>query len=281
MKFKVSVIIPTFNRINLLQRTLNSLLKQTRPPDEIIVIDDGSGDGSAAMIGEKFPEVRYVWQENQGVSRARNRGIELGRYEWLAFLDSDDEWLPAKLEKQNQALTRNPEYRICHANEIWIRRGRRVNPMKKHAKYGGYIFQKCLPLCVISPSSVIIHREIFDSVGRFDESLPACEDYDLWLRICATYPVLYLDEPLIVKYGGYKDQLSLKYWGMDRFRIKGLEKIIQSEKLSPADLKAALETLLQKINIYIQGAEKRGKSTEVKRYLEKKEFYLAKYQNLR
>jgi glycosyltransferase involved in cell wall biosynthesis len=279
MKFKVSLIIPTFNRIKFLQRALNSVLNQTRPPDEIIVIDDGSEDGSETMVRERFPTARYFRQENRGVSRARNRGIEFSRHEWLAFLDSDDEWLAVKLEKQYRALKENPEYRLCHTNEIWIRRGRRVNPQKKHAKYGGYIFQKCLPLCLISPSSVILHREIFDSVGRFDESLPVCEDYDLWLRICATYPVLYLEEPLIVKYGGHKGQLSLKHWGMDRFRIEALEKIVQSGKLSPADLKAALETLFQKIDIYIQGAKKRDKHEEVNLYIKKKEFYLATYQN--
>lgn len=283
MDFKISVIIPTFNRVELLERALNSFINQTYPPDEIIVIDDGSTDGTGEMIRNKFPGLIYTWQENHGVSHARNQGIQRATNEWLAFLDSDDEWLPKKLEKQVKALenedrvANNPNSPIfnllCHTDEIWIRRGKRVNPMNKHAKYGGYIFQKCLPLCVISPSSVLIHRSIFETVGVFDETLPTCEDYDLWLRICAQYPVLYLNEPLIIKYGGHKDQLSHKFWGMDRFRIQALENIIQSGKLNSEDLKAAIEMLLKKTDIYILGAEKREKQDEVAAYRKKKLYY--------
>ena len=115
--------------------------------------------------------------------------------------------------------------------------------MKKHAKSGGHIFRQCLPLCVISPSSVMIQRSLFDEIGLFDESLPACEDYDLWLRICARHPVLFLQEPMIIKHGGHRDQLSRRYWGMDRFRIQALEKIIDAPGLSPADRIAVAEML--------------------------------------
>jgi len=290
MEFKISVIIPTLNRAELLEGALNSVIGQTYPPDEVIVIDDGSTDATGEMIRSKFPGVIYRWQENHGISHARNQGIKKTNNEWLAFLDSDDEWLPQKLEKQVGALCKEiePEKNsklaisnwqltianlICHTNEIWIRRGKRVNPMNKHAKYGGYIFRKCLPLCIISPSSVLMHRSIFETIGMFDETLPACEDYDLWLRICSRYPVVYLDEPLIIKYGGHKDQLSRKFWGMDRFRIQALENIIQSGKLNSEDLKAAIEMLLKKADIYIQGAEKRKKGDEVEVYRQKKLYY--------
>ncbi|MBC8455855.1 glycosyltransferase family 2 protein, partial [bacterium] len=144
-----------------------------------------------------------------------------------------------------------------------------------HQKFGGHIFQKCLPLCVISPSAVLIHQSIFDDVGLFDESLPACEDYDLWLRVCSKYPVLFLEQKLIRKYGGHSDQLSGKFWGMDRFRIYALEKIIRSEKLSENDQAMAIETLIQKMQIYLAGAKKRNKIDEIKRYEKKlKEFIL-------
>ena len=149
-KFKISVIIPTYNRHALLERAVLSVLKQTRPADEIIIIDDGSTDGTAELIPKKFPQILYSWQENKGVSTARNAGIESASSEWIAFLDSDDTWLRRKLEYQQKSLIENPEFLICHTNEIWIRHGKRVNPLKKHQKSGGYIFEKCLyiyPIC--------------------------------------------------------------------------------------------------------------------------------------
>ena len=269
----ISVIIPTHNRAQLLQRALNSVLAQSIAPLEIIVIDDGSTDETERMMKASFPQVLYRRQPNMGVSRARNVGVETARGQWLAFLDSDDEWLPRKLEQQCQALARSAQYRICHTDEIWIRRGRRVNPMKKHAKRGGRIFLHCLPRCVISPSSVVIHRSLFEQLGVFDETLPACEDYDLWLRICAVHPVLYVPEVLLVKYGGHEDQLSRRHWGMDRFRIYALEKILSTQSLSPSYRIAALRMLLEKLEIVFNGASKRGNEVLMRSSEKKRERY--------
>ena len=273
MDFSVSVIVPTFNRSTTLPRALQSILVQSHKPHEILVIDDGSSDETETLIARAFPEVIYIRQRHQGVSAARNRGIQMATGNWIAFLDSDDEWLPTKLEKQIAALKAHPDYRICHTNEIWIRQGKRVNPKKKHQKYGGHIFVHCLPLCIISPSSVLLQRQLFGELGTFDEQLPACEDYDLWLRICAVYPVLYLEEPLIVKHGGHTDQLSRQFWGMDRFRIYALEKILQTGQLSTVYQIAALKEILRKISIYLQGARKRDRLEEVQRYQQKYEQY--------
>lgn len=270
---RISVIIPTHNRVGLLSRALRSVLAQSRPPAEVLVVDDGSTDGTEERVRTDFPAVRYLRQENRGVAAARNHGVREARSEWLAFLDSDDEWLPQKLALQLEALDRESSYLLCHTNEIWIRRGRRVNPMRKHAKAGGYIFRNCLPLCVVSPSSVVVHRSLFERVGLFDESLPACEDYDLWLRVCSRFPILYLEEPLIVKYGGHADQLSGRYWGMDRFRIRALEKVLETGTLSPGDRRAALYRLLEKIDVYLCGARKRGKQDDVAVYQRKRDSY--------
>lgn len=273
----VSVIIPTYNRSDAVSRALSSVASQSYPPDEILVVDDGSSDKTPELIPELFPEAIYLRQENRGVSAARNRGIREARGDYLAFLDSDDEWLPRKLERQIEALetNRDGKHLFCHTNEIWIRHGRRVNPMKKHQKYGGRIFEKCLPLCIISASSAVLHRSLFERVGLFDESLPVCEDYDLWLRICALYPVLYLDEALIVKYGGHQDQLSRRYWGMDRFRIRALEKLIDSDVLATEHRAAAIRALIEKTQIYLTGARKRGKGDDVALYQEKQQCYEA------
>ena len=266
----VSAIIPTFNRQELLRRALNSIQAQTFRDSpqkqgqslEIIVIDDGSQDGTREMIEKEFPAARYFYQENQGPSAARNLGIREARGEWIAFLDSDDEWMPGKLAAQMEFFAAHPEIKIAQTEEIWIRNGKRVNPMNKHRKRGGFIFEECLPLCIISPSAVMIHKTLFQEVGLFDESLPACEDYDLWLRIAARHAVGLIDVPYVVKYGGHADQRSHEFPAMDRFRIQALAKILKSGALGPAQEKAARAMLEEKSRIYIQGALKRGKEDE-------------------
>ena len=215
---KISVVIPTYNRKHTLPRALDSVLAQSYQPFEIIVIDDGSNDGTFDLIKSKYPSINLLESHKpskslkgysqKGVSVARNVGIKQSKGDWIALLDSDDEWIPDKLIKQVQLLKKNEGSVFCHTNEIWIRNGIRVNQHKKHQKYGGYIFKECLDICRISPSSALIHKSIFEDIGLFDESLKVCEDYDLWLRITSNYPVLFLDEFLIKKYGGHEDQLS-------------------------------------------------------------------------
>ncbi len=259
----VAAIIPTRDRAAWTKRAVESVKAQTRPPDELVVVDDGSTDGTAGHLRAAFPDVRVVREDGRGVSAARNRGIRETGSEWLAFLDSDDEWLPEKLEAQLAALAEEPGRLLCHCDEIWIRDGRRVNPRRRHAKRGGHIFQHCLPLCAISPSSAIVHRSLLDEVGSFDEELPACEDYDLWLRVCARHPVLYVDRKLVRRHGGHADQLS-RTPAQDRYRIRALEKILASGELSDGDFTAAVATLERKIEIYAAGAAKRGRVDEVR-----------------
>ena len=266
---KISVIIPSWNRADRLADALDSVCAQSVAPHEIIVVDDGSTDNTRELLGRHYRDVRYIFQQNKGVSHARNTGITAASGDWIALLDSDDRWEPCKLEQQQAAINANPGCKLCHSDEIWIRNGKRVNPMKKHAKRGGHIFKHCLPLCAISPSSTIIQRDLFDEIGLFDESLPACEDYDFWLRLCAAYPVLYADEALLVKYGGHADQLSRRYWGMDRFRIQALEKILAAGVLGEQDHAAALETLLEKTSVMIKGAVKRGNHALADSYRDK------------
>lgn len=269
----VSAIITTHNRCEVLPRAIESVMKQTRAADEIIIINDGSTDTTTDYLSTLPTDIKIIEQDNLGISAARNTAIRNASSDWLAFLDDDDEWLPHKLEQQLNAIQQQPEFLLCHSEEIWIRRGKRVNAMNKHKKQGGWIYPNCLPLCVISPSAVMIHKDIFQTIGVFDTGLPACEDYDLWLRLCAQHPVLFIDEPLIVKHGGHDDQLSRKHWGMDRFRIQALEKMLNNESLTNENRQLTLEMLNEKLEIYLNGAKKRGKQDEVYAYRTKLERY--------
>tara|TARA_Y100000741_G_scaffold331778_1_gene287326 strand:- start:477 stop:1313 length:837 start_codon:yes stop_codon:yes gene_type:complete len=266
---KISVIIPTFNRLDLLKRAIDSVLNQSIKPYDIIVVDDGSTDGTSEMIQHKYKSINLIQQKNSGVSAARNNGIKNAQGDWIALLDSDDEWEKNKLEEQVNNLTDNPKYEFCHTNEIWIRNGIRVNQKKRHKKYGGFIFDKCLDICRISPSSVLFNKNILNHVGWFDEKLPVCEDYDLWLRITADYEILFIDKPLIVKYGGHNDQLSQSVEAIERFRIKALQSLLENSDLSKNNRIHAITMIIKKLNIYLNGLVKRKKHDEAKKISEK------------
>ena len=264
----ISVVIPSYNRKEFLKRSIDSAINQTKKPFEIIVVDDGSTDGTETMIKSDYDFVKFIKQKNKGVSAARNIGIEVSIGEWICFLDSDDEWKKDKLEKQINAIKSNPGYKFFHSNEIWIKNGIRINQKKKHKKYGGDIFDKCLDMCRISPSSVMIDKTVFDEVGNFNENLVVCEDYELWLRICDKYRVFFIDEPLIIKYGGHQGQLSYSIESIENHRIKALEYLIL-ENLNRKNKRHAIQMLLSKLNIYLKGLVKRRKNDEIAVYEEK------------
>ena len=260
----VSVIIPTFNRGYCLAEAISSVLNHRG--FELIVVDDGSTDNTQKIL-QKFPDIRSIsLPENRGVSYARNRGIEIARGSLICFLDSDDLWEKGKLEAQVKWMQENPECQAIYTDEKWIRNGVRVNPMNKHQKYSGDIFKQCLPLCIVSPSSIMLRKSLLDVVGIFDESMPVCEDYDLWLRIAIRYHFKFLSDKLIVKRGGNVDQLSRKYWGMDRWRVYALEKLLRGGDLNPQQRSWVIEMLIEKSDVLIQGFSKRGKSEEAKVY---------------
>lgn len=256
----VSVIIPAYNRLHTLKTAVSSVLQQTHPAMEIIVVDDGSSDDTARWLKQQTHPVRSISQENHGVSHARNRGIEAAKGTWIALLDSDDHWHRDKLFKQIQLLNCTADARFCHCNELWFRNGKRINQKLKHRKRGGYIFEHCLPLCVISPSASVIHKDVFSTHGVFDESLPACEDYDLWLRITSKENVAFIDEPLLIKTGGHADQLSQKYPIMDMFRLQSLNKLLHSRSLNSLQYSQTRQMFMKKLKIVHKGAIKHRNS---------------------
>ena len=259
----VSIIITTYNRRSYLKEAVLSVLNQDYEAKEVIVVDDGSTDTPYEEI--KDLPVRYVYKPNKGISSARNAGIKASRGDYIAFLDVDDLWMKGKLSCQMELMEKEG-YLISYTDEIWIRNGKRINQKLRHRKYSGWIFEQCLPLCIISPSSVLMKREVFDHAGLFDEALPVCEDYDMWLKITSRYQVLFIEKPLITKRGGHEDQLSRRYEAMDRFRIQSLFNILKSHTLPLPMHHAALEELKRKCRIYALGAEKRGKEEEVAYY---------------
>jgi len=259
---KVSVIVPTYNRADRLEEAINSVINQTYQDFELIVVDDGSIDNTSKVV-KSFPNVQYLSMENNsGVSKARNTGLDIAKGEFICFLDSDDLWNEKKLQIQVHWMENNTDSQICYTDEIWIRNGVRVNQMNRHRKHSGDIFRYCLALCIVSPSSVMIRAKLFDEIGNFDESLPACEDYDLWLRIALKYAFHFIEEPLIIKKGGHADQLSRKFWGMDRFRVAALKKLLDKNLLDQEKLQLTRSALIEKCSILIQGFEKRGKKEE-------------------
>lgn len=263
----VSVIVPTYNRWPMVAEAVESALEQSYRNFELIVVDDGSEDETAPNLQKYGSRIRLLRQARRGVAAARNFGVRSSSGEYLAFLDSDDLWRPEKLKAQVSFMAANPELEICQTEEIWIRRGVRVNPKRRHRKPSGDIFRPSLDLCLVSPSAVMIKRALFERVGGFDEAFPVCEDYDLWLRVAVDTPVPLMPLPLVIKRGGHADQLSHSTWGLDRFRILALQKLLRSA-IDEEKRRWVLQMLERKVAILAQGARKRGNESAAAGYLE-------------
>jgi glycosyltransferase involved in cell wall biosynthesis len=270
----ISVIIPTYNRASFLKEAITSVLEQDffrcAGPEhsfELFIVDDGSNDDTRKIVESFGRQAIYHHQRHQGVSAARNLGLKLSRGDLIAFLDSDDLWKREKIGTQVSFFKAFPEAKVCYTEEIWVRRGIRLNPGKKHQKYSGWIFDKVLPLCLLSLSSCLFRSEVFEDIGIFDETLPVCEDYDLGIRLTQKCPVYLIPAPLIIKRGGHADQLSQSYWGMDRFRVQALEKAL-GQGLAPWQEKLVKEELVRKSLILAQGLAKRQQWDEARKYQE-------------
>jgi glycosyltransferase involved in cell wall biosynthesis len=262
----VSAIIPTYNRHPLLLEALTSIKEQSYPTIECIVVDDGSTDATPEI--SDFQDVRYIRIEHTGLpGQVRNRGAQEASGSILAFLDSDDLWMPDKIEKQVRFLSDHPEIPICHTREIWKRGERIISQAGQRHKRSGNIFKDCLKKCIVGPSTTVLTKSLFTDIGMFNPTLEIAEDYELWLRISARYQFGYIDEPLVIKRGGHTDQLSAKYGQIEIFRIKALSENIDQKVFNPAQLDLARMELERKCRIYAGGCIKRGKPSEAARYL--------------
>lgn len=267
----ITVVIPTYNRNRQCYDAVKSVLDQTYRSFELIIVDDCSSnkDNHQQLQELILSDSRCIYicnDENRGVSYSRNRAIKQSNGTWIALLDSDDIWHKRKLEKQVQWIHDNPSEVIVQTKEIWVRHGVRVNAPKSHEKKEGHIFEESLERCMITPSSVLIKKDIVEQFNGFDESFPACEDYDLWLKITLNYPVGLVDEFLMTRYGGHEDQLSATIPVLDTYRIRSLLTILTQYNPSEIQRKLVIKTLLKKAAILSKGLLKRGRQDEHQYY---------------
>ena len=250
----VDVVIPTFNRAHVMKKAIESVLNQSYSNFILHIVDDGSTDETAHYLQEysTHPKIKLYHQLNAGVSSARNLAALNSQGEWISFLDSDDEWIPTKLDEQIAFLKKNPDCRFLHSEELWIRNGVRVNPKLKHNKQTDNLFMRSLEFCLISPSTVIIRRDLFLQHNGFDCSFVVCEDYDLWLKILTNEEIGFLPTPLVKKYGGHADQLSTRFVAMDYWRIKSLVNLYKSQKVSEEQKELIKNVLLKKSEILLK-----------------------------
>jgi len=229
----VSVVIPAFNAKRFVGAAIDSVLAQSVSGAEVIVVDDGSSDGTDALVRAYGPRVRYLRQENAGVAIARNNGLSESRAEYVAFLDADDAWLPEKLEKQTSALRAHPGKRACYS--AFVVADSDLRPLRVHRspRRSGLLEDLLLLGNVIgTPTTVLCDRELLVRTGGFDPGLSQCADWDLWIRLSLLTEFVYVDEPLAVyrQHAASMSQDLLRY-ERDVFRV--LDKAFGSHTLPP------------------------------------------------
>ena len=272
----VSVIIPAYNRAPLLKEAVRSVLAQSFRDIEIIIADDGSTDGTPSMLREleekslsapEGPPLRLLRQDHRGMAgQVRNFAVQAASGRYLAFLDSDDLWLPEKLSRQLPFFGKPPGLRLVHTRELWLRQGRVISQKGQRHRRFGDVFGDALEKCILGPSTVVLERSLFDEIGGFREDLEVAEDYELGLRITALHEIGYVDEPLTVKRAGEWPQLSKKYDHIEDFRIKALQPLIDQDRLPFSRRMPARRVLSRKCGVYARGCRKRGRSEEALRY---------------
>ena len=259
---KITAIIPTFNRRDFIIHAIKSIQNQTISVNEIIVIDDGSSDKTYDQI--KNLNIKYIYQKNKGVSCARNTAIKEAKNNWIAFLDSDDTWNNTKIQEQINYHKQHPNILLSHTNELWIRNEKIINQKAHHKKPHGFCFLDNISSCKIGISTLLIHKNVFNNIGLFDEHLKVCEDYDLWLRISKIYEIGYINKKLTTKYAGHKNQLSFSTFAIDIYRIQALEKHINTNYKE-----IIKKEIIKKCKILLAGAKKHNNKDILEKYKNK------------
>jgi len=211
----VSVIIPCYNYGHLLADAIGSVLAQTRPPDEVIVVDDGSTDKTTEVAASYGNRVQYIRQERSGPGAARNAGIRAARGELLAFLDADDWWLPHRLSSQVPIISANDEIAMVHSAFLGYHGPDVQSPVYRFSQEDCdvHVLKRS---CRVGTLTVLIRKEIVDELGGFDTRLRRCQDWDLWIRVARDHRIVYHDEPVAV-YRSHPDQVRSDYLLRYRF----------------------------------------------------------------
>ena len=220
---RVSIITPTFNRADFIGTAVDSVLAQTFSDFELLIVDDGSTDETVSVLEPYLADrrVRYFNQPNQGQSVARNRGLAEADGELVCFLDSDDAWLPDKLEQQVALMDRHPDVDIVHGDEIDIDEHGREVSRKNMPRFSGMIARELLADNSVSINTVMVRKRCFEEMGGFSESRRVADDYDIWLRFSARYRFLYVSA-----FFGFYRVMSNQISSDKRARFESNERIV-------------------------------------------------------
>ena len=227
---RVSVVIPTFNYGRWVAEAVDSALQQTLPPLEVIVVDDGSTDETAAVLAAYGDRIRLIRQTNQGPAMARNAGIAAARGDYVAFLDADDVWKPRKLELQMARFNGGPPLGFVHCGvETFDAAGNTlgVQLAGREGRVAAGLLRLDTDVVAGPGSSIVFPKAVADEIGGFDASLPCSEDWDFCYRIAARYPVGYVAEPL-VRYRLHGGGIHMHIDGMERGMLQAFEKAFAS-----------------------------------------------------
>jgi glycosyltransferase involved in cell wall biosynthesis len=201
-KLLISAIIPSYNSARFVPQAVQSVLEQTYSPVEVIVVDDGSTDNTRECLVPYKDRIRYIYQSNGGLSKARNHGINEAQGDLIAFLDADDQWLPEKLQKQWECLRENPDTPFVHTDlyRLYEPSGSIVHKYRDRKRFSGYCYNEFFWGNAVIPSTVLVTRQCLEEIGQFDEEIrgASTQDLDLWIRIARCFPLSYLDEPLVL-----------------------------------------------------------------------------------
>ncbi len=296
MGVRVSVVVSTFNKKEMVADCIRSILDQTFRDFEIVVSDDGSTDGTPYHVFREFQAqpkaieilarqspgsirpfshiftsqgipIQYHYCQSRGLSTARNRGIKAARGEYIAFLEAEDLWDERHLATQMAFIEANPATRVCYVTHKYVGEDRKRR-LPDPETPDGWIFRAALERSPMCTSGVLVHRSCFAECGTFDENLPACEDYDMWVRLSAHYQIRFVEGVTVARRAMRRDG-SPRAWSWDRFRVYALEKAFQSGRLTIGQRLLVAEEIVRKCERLVEGF-KRQKSEERSNFYERK-----------
>ena len=248
----VSVVIPAYNAARYVEAAVDSVLGQTFRDVEVLVVDDGSTDGTGAVLSRYGKAIRYLRQENSGVSAARNRGIQESTGRYVGFLDADDTWFPEKLDQQIAALETSGQHRACYSAHVICTEALTPLAVQRSVRRGSALEDLLLRGNVVgSICTVVCDRSLFSIVGNFDLSLSQCADWDMWVRLATITEFLYLDEPLVT-YRQHGSNMSADPALLERDSTRVLEKAFELPSV-PHHVRAARRTAFARNYMVLAG----------------------------